>query len=99
MDLDLMNARSAAPAAQRGRRASFVERRFAILMSLPAFGLVAAVTVLPIFVGLGYSLTNFDINHPNLVRFIGLDNYAALLHDQYLPQVLVTPYLFVVGGV
>ncbi len=93
-----MTGALAVPTERSGRRSSFVERHFTVLLMLPAFLVVAAITVVPIIVGLAYSLTNYNLNHPNRVRFIGLDNYVELFHDRYLPRVLVTTFTFVAGA-
>ena len=92
------NLKLAGPARQRGRRASFIERHFTLLMMLPAFILVTLVTVVPIAVGIGYSFTNMNLNRPNRVKFIGLDNYFELLEDRWLPLVLLITFTFVIGA-
>jgi multiple sugar transport system permease protein len=76
-----------------------LERHFALVMSLPAFIIVAGVTVVPILVGVGYSFTNYSLDRPRAVRFIGLTNYLNLRTDPNVPKVLVTTFEFVVGAV
>lgn len=76
-----------------------VERHFAFLLSVPAFVVVAGVTVLPILVGIGYSFTNYSLDRPKAVRFVGLANYAELRTDPNVPKVLATTFAFVVGAV
>jgi multiple sugar transport system permease protein len=44
------------------------------------FGLVV-FTALPIIVSLGLSLTNFNILHPEDIKFIGLDNYGRIWNE------------------
>ena len=50
----------------------------------PALILLAVFFVVPVGAGLLLSLTDFDvyaIGSPRTARFVGLSNYAHLLHD------------------
>src|ERR1700704_4812367 len=92
-------ARAAGPSWQRSfsrRMSRYVDRHFALLMTLPAVITVSAVTLVPIIVAVGYSFTNFNLTFPSRIRFIGLENYAALLTDPDLKQVMGTTSAFVV---
>jgi ABC-type sugar transport system permease subunit len=51
-----------------------------VFLSPWLFGLVV-FTALPIVASLGLSLTNFNILHPEDLRFIGLDNYSRMLSE------------------
>jgi multiple sugar transport system permease protein len=95
----LVNGSQTVPAAIRELFANASERHFAVLVSLPAFVVVAAVTVVPILVGIAYSFTNYSLDRPRAVRLIGLGNYANLLADPNVPKVLVTTFAFVAGAV
>ena len=43
-----------------------------------------AFTAIPVVAGLGFSFTNFQLNKPEEVRFVGLDNYRHLFNDPLL---------------
>lgn len=87
-----------AQTSESGRWASFVERHFAVLFGLPAFVLVAAITVVPIAVGIAASFSDYNLNRPDTWHYIGLDNYAALLSDPEIAEVLINTFVFVVGA-
>jgi len=78
------------------------ERRAGWLFSAPALLAIVLFFVLPTFASLALSLTDFDIyalaDIRNL-RFIGLDNYAALLADPLFWTALHNTLWFVVLGV
>ncbi|RXZ64170.1 carbohydrate ABC transporter permease [Pelagerythrobacter rhizovicinus] len=78
------------------------ERRAGWLFSAPALLAIALFFVLPTIASLALSLTDFDIyalaDIRNL-RFVGLDNYAALLADPLFWTALGNTLWFVVLGV
>ncbi|MCW2701440.1 MAG: transrane transporter [Blastococcus sp.] len=87
---------STSPGRAPRRRGRFTDRHFATLLTLPALLTVAAVTLVPILIGIGYSFTNYNTTTPSQVRFVGFDNYRNLFADPDLPRVLMTTFLFVV---
>ncbi|PJF41321.1 MAG: sugar ABC transporter permease [Chloroflexi bacterium] len=42
---------------------------------------ILAFTVIPIVASLGFSFTNFELNKPDQVEFVGLANYVKLFND------------------
>jgi multiple sugar transport system permease protein len=82
-----------------GTGASLLERHFPLFMSLPAFVVVAGVTVVPIAVGIAYSFTTYNLDTPAATQFYGLGNYTDMLGDPSVPQVMLTTLEFVAGSV
>ena len=68
------------PALSEGKRA---ERRLGWLLCAPAAIVMVAVTGWPIIYSIWLSLQRYDLRFPDDRRFIGLDNYAAVLGDRY----------------
>jgi multiple sugar transport system permease protein len=68
----------------------------------PALGLIGVFFFLPVIAGLLISLTDFDIyalGRPETVRFVGLDNYVAMLSSPVFWGALRnTLYFVLVGG-
>lgn len=60
-------------------QASWRKNRFGVLMLLPALVLMALFMVYPICEGIGYSFTSYQINRPDNIAFIGLENYRDIL--------------------
>lgn len=54
------------------------------------------LTLLPMLASLAFSLTNFDLSHPENVQFIGLANYARLLNDPIVGVALSATLRFAV---
>lgn len=79
------------------------QARSATAFVAPALGLVTVFFFLPVVAGLLLSLTDFDvyaIGRPSTARFVGLANYATLLHEPTFWQALGnTLYFVLVGGV
>ena len=68
------------PAAKRIRGLS--DRAIAWLFISPCIALLLAINIFPLIWTIRLSFTNFKSNLPNApVRFVGLDNYRALLVD------------------
>jgi multiple sugar transport system permease protein len=64
-----------------GRRlTTAADRRFFLLASMPAFVVVAGVTLVPILFGIYLSFTDYQPIQPTYA-FSGLVNYKQLLHD------------------
>ena len=72
---------------RRARRASIAntraERRLAWLLCAPAALVMLAVTGWPIIYSFWLSLLRYDLKFPDRRKFIGLDNYASVLTNQY----------------
>jgi multiple sugar transport system permease protein len=78
---------AAAPAAggkkgglSEGKKA---ERRLAWMLCAPAAIVMLAVTGWPVIYSIWLSLQRYDLRFPNATKFIGLDNYVAVLSDSY----------------
>jgi multiple sugar transport system permease protein len=72
------------------------------LFVAPALAVIALFFVLPVFAALGLSLTDFDIyalSDIGNLRFVGLDNYLALLREPLFWTALGNTTYFVVLGV
>jgi multiple sugar transport system permease protein len=72
------------------------------LFVMPALVLLGAFFVLPVIAGLLLSLTDFDlyaIADPGSARFVGPDNFAAVLTDPAFWQALTNTLTFVFVGV
>jgi multiple sugar transport system permease protein len=68
------------PPLSEGKRA---ERRLGWLLCAPAAIVMVAVTAWPIIYSVWLSLQRYDLRFPDERRFVGLDNYVAVLGDRY----------------
>ena len=59
------------------------ERRLGWLLCAPAAFVMIAVTGWPIIYSVWLSLQRYDLRFPDQQQFVGLDNYIAVLTDQY----------------
>jgi multiple sugar transport system permease protein len=59
------------------------ERRLGWMLCAPAVIVMIAVTAYPIFYAVYLSLQRYDLRFPNLAKFVGLSNYAAVLSSSY----------------
>lgn len=59
----------------------------------PAFAVVLLIAIFPLIYSLGISLLSYRLVPPTPVRFVGLDNYAALLQQERFWQVARTTAL------
>ncbi|MDT4911022.1 MAG: trehalose/maltose transport system permease protein [Pseudonocardiales bacterium] len=59
------------------------ERRLGWLLCAPAVVVMIAVTAYPIAYAVYLSLERYDLRFPNQAKFVGLDNYQAVLSSQY----------------
>jgi multiple sugar transport system permease protein len=57
------------------------------------FGL-AVFTLGPMIAALVLSLTNFDLIHPDAIRFVGLDNYVRMTSDPNVAKALQVTFVF-----
>jgi multiple sugar transport system permease protein len=75
--------------------------RVALPFVIPAVALFAVFFVLPVVAGFLLSLTDFDIyalGSPDTVRFVGLHNYAQMLHNPAFWQAVRNTLFFVLVG-
>ncbi|MFL6136652.1 MAG: carbohydrate ABC transporter permease [Frankiaceae bacterium] len=89
---------------QPGRRAlsegARAERRLGWLLCAPAVIVMVAVTAYPIGYAIYLSLQRYDLRFPSQAKFIGLDNYGAVLTSPYWWQALkVTAIITVISVV
>ncbi|TYC20780.1 MULTISPECIES: carbohydrate ABC transporter permease [unclassified Micromonospora] len=83
--------RHAAVPAQRGRRRTKAplsenkraERRLGLLLCAPAALVMLLVTAYPILYSVWLSLQRFDLRFPDQREFVGLENYATVLTNQF----------------
>ncbi|MDX2643518.1 sugar ABC transporter permease [Streptomyces sp. PA03-1a] len=59
------------------------ERRLGWLLCAPAVVVMLVVTAYPVFYAVYLSLHRYDLRFPQLARFVGLDNYAAVLSSGF----------------
>jgi multiple sugar transport system permease protein len=83
--------------SSRSRR----EARAGIAFIAPALGLIAVFFVVPVVAGFLLAATDFDIyavGDPSTARFVGLGNFATLLHDPVFWKSLGNTFYFVLVG-
>ncbi|SFW92593.1 carbohydrate ABC transporter permease [Amycolatopsis australiensis] len=68
------------PALSEGKKA---ERRLGLWLCAPAFIVMIAVTGYPILYSIWLSLQRYDLRFPSQQKFVGFDNYAAVLSNSY----------------
>ncbi|MGZ4481584.1 MAG: carbohydrate ABC transporter permease [Gaiellales bacterium] len=71
------------PGGRRLSEGARAERRLAWLLIAPAVIVMVAVTAYPIAYALYLSVQRYDLRFPNQAKFIGLDNYQAVLSSPY----------------
>jgi ABC-type sugar transport system permease subunit len=91
-------AAPSAPARQASRfaRPSVREAAWGLVFIGPWIAGLVLFTAGPMLVSLVMSLTNFDLVHPDSVRFVGLDNYARMINDPTVIGSLVATIKFAV---
>lgn len=85
------------------KRASWSRReaRAGLAFIAPALALIAVFFVIPVVAGFMLAATDFDIyavGDPATTRFVGLGNFAALLHDPVFWKALGNTFYFVLVG-
>ncbi len=74
-------------AKARGRRqlseGAKAERRLGWMLCAPAVIVMIAVTAYPVIYAIFLSLERYNLEYPQLVKFIGFSNYAAVLSSSY----------------
>jgi multiple sugar transport system permease protein len=87
-----------APATGGGLSRSLItDRHFLISASWPSLVVMLAVTAIPFIISIGLSLTNYDLVRSETWKFIGLGNFADLIHDPHTPQIVFNTAYLVVG--
>jgi len=84
----LVEAPGAPPEPKKRRKPELsegakAERRFAFLLCAPAVIVMLAVAAYPIIYSIYLSLQRYDLRFPDQAKFIGLDNYVAVLTSPY----------------
>ncbi|MCW2604546.1 MAG: transporter permease [Pseudonocardiales bacterium] len=59
------------------------ERRLGLMLIAPAVIVMVAVTAYPIIYAVYLSLQRYDLRFPDQAKFVGLDNYVAVLSSPY----------------
>jgi multiple sugar transport system permease protein len=74
-----------APGRRRRRlsEGARAERRLGWMLCAPAVIVMIAVTAYPIFYAVYLSLQRYDLRFPELAKFVGLSNYAAVLSSPF----------------
>src|SRR5580658_5341241 len=77
----------------------WLDQRFFALAALPAVFVVSAVTMVPIFVGVWLSFTNYQPLDPSL-QWAGFGNYSGIVNgpNAYFTHVAIENTLVFVGG-
>ena len=88
--------RSAKAQLSEGAKA---ERRLGWTLCAPAVLVMVAVTAYPIGYAIYLSLERYDLRFPNASKFIGLDNYVAVLTSSYWWDALVRTLIITVVSV
>src|SRR5258707_3625467 len=85
---------------QRTKPRSTTDQRFARTMVAPAVAVLFLVTIAPLLFSLVVSFTNLQFSSPQPMRWIGIDNYIALVtKDARFQSALVRTLLLVAAGV
>lgn len=77
------------------------EARAGFLLVAPSLLLLALFLAMPVLAALVLSVTDFDlyaVGDPSAARFVGLANYARLLHDPVFWRALGNTFFFVLVG-
>jgi multiple sugar transport system permease protein len=96
-----VGAAGEAPAKGRAKlsEGARAERRFGWLLCAPAVIVMVAVTAYPIGYAVYLSLQRYNLAFPNLVKFVGLSNYGAVLSSPYWWHALEVTLLITVVSV
>src|SRR5262245_60439768 len=82
---------------RRGGRPS--EPSFAFLLNAPALLAIVLLVGYPILYSLWLSFYQYNLKRPRLFRFIGFENYAAILRSQEFWTALQVTLIFTALGV
>ena len=84
------------PRLSAGARA---ERRLGFLLCAPAVIVMIGVAAYPICYAVYLSLQKYNLAFPNAVKFVGLDNYGAVLSSAYWWQALKVTVIITIFSV
>ncbi len=87
--------RGAAPKSKIGRQ----QERLGWLLVLPSVVIVIAVAIYPLIETVRLSFTNIRLTRPGREKYIGLENYRQLLHDDIFWTALKNTMIFTVSSV
>ena len=73
--------------------------RAAYIFILPSLLLIIIFRIVPIFLSIWLSMTEFNIANPATSKFVGLENFKEMLEDKYLWQALKTTVYYSLGTV
>ena len=73
-------------------------RLYTYYWAMPALLLYVALFVLPLFIGLYYSMTDWTMGRA-VIRFIGLENFHHIFSDQELVHALVDTFVYTIAVV
>lgn len=79
----------------RLRRFQLSDPAFGVLIALPALLLLLAVFIYPVLFSAYTSFHDFEITHPDRIRFIGLENYVDILQDDQFHRALGNTLMYV----
>jgi len=84
-DIDLRDGAAPAPARPRAKlsEGARADRRLGWLLCAPAVIIMVAVAAYPIIYSVWLSLQRYDLRFPDQAKFIGLENYGAVLSSPY----------------
>jgi len=84
-DIDLRDGTAPAPARPKAKlsEGARAERRLGWLLCAPAVVIMVAVAAYPIIYSVWLSLQRYDLRFPDQAKFIGLENYGAVLSSPY----------------
>ncbi len=88
-----VTGRRGRPRLSEGARA---ERRLGWLLCAPAVIVMLAVAAFPILYAVWLSLQRYDLRFPQLAKFVGLSNYAAVLSSSYWWHALIVTLIITV---
>lgn len=91
----------AAPTARTGRRRWFTtpggrEALWGVIFIGPWLIGLALFTAGPMIASLILSLTDFDLVHPDAVKFVGLDNYVRMTSDPNVIKSIIVTFSFAI---
>jgi len=84
-DIDLRDGTAPTPARPKAKlsEGARAERRLGWLLCAPAVVIMVAVAAYPIIYSVWLSLQRYDLRFPDQAKFIGLENYGAVLSSPY----------------
>ena len=72
------------------------QRRMAYVFIAPAMFLLLLFLIIPAFMALGFSFTDFYVLTPDKMEIVGIDNYITLVSDELFWKCLKNTFYFTV---